>query len=563
MLNRKQISNLRRVVISLLIYVPITLGLLELFSYYLDRIHASPSFIEIALALSFFGMLAVIIRAWFLDIPGKKFSKLEFALLGSNLVLCLIVFQFFFNNSEKDWNKGILLSRKSETIRIGMLGITKVSGQNLPDDILDAIQKSVLVGLSHIDDFQVIDAGYVNLRPGKGLEQLGDPNFKNQLNIDYVISLTLLPRSNEESFRMLVNLLNIDDLKIEWSGQYDTEYASFFSTVNRITMELAKKYGRKSKYEPVLLNGSAVKPFLKGIHNYRKYTLESRYQASRYFQEAFLKDTSNILPLIYRAVNDLNLIFYGYVPQPDRIQGIKSIVEEGMKLGIPEAYTAQALHDLFFDYNWKSAEKNLIRSMELAPYDYVNYFELGIIQGLQGKWDKALNTFHQYRNNDPLNEMYRLGLSVSFFQQGLVDSAFYFYSQYHQVKTAEEPEAIRFPLILDYYLGNKTAGEIDCDLKNGDLVCAWLAGKNQTPIELIEERIKNIQTVPGFHTIPEEMVKASYYSGAGDFNTSLEYLKVALQNKSPYLVFLKMGMFPWLEGDEEGKALLKEMGLEA
>ncbi len=561
MLDQKLSIKLRRVIISLLIYVPIVWGLLELFSYYLDKIHADSAFIEVSLAMAFFGLVAVVIRSWFIDQPGKKLSRLEFALLGSNLVLCLVLFQFLFSNGTKDWNKGILITRADPQIRVAMLGVTRVSGEMLPESIMDAVQKTVMTGISHISGFKVIDASYVNLQPGKGLQQLSDPGFKKHLDLDYVVSITLLPKAREDDFRMLVNLLDINNLKIEWSGQYDANYASFFSTVEKITREMANNFSRRTKYVPLEMNGHATKSFLKGIHNYRKYKLENRYLASRFFQEAFLLDTTNILPLIYRAVNDLNLIFYGYVPQPDRVKGIRTIVQEGRRQGIAEAYTAQALHDLFFSYDWAKAEENLRRSMEMAPYDYVNYFELGIIQGMQGKWDRSINTFYKYKNDDPLNELYRLGLSISYFRQGIIDSAYHFYSQYHQVKDSDEPETIRFPLILDYYLGDKSAGEIKCDITHGDLVCAWLAGMNRTPVEILEEHIGNIPAKPGFHAVPEEMVKAAYYSGAGDYDSSMKFLKLAMENRSPFMIFLKMGMFPWLEGEEGGKQMLQEMGL--
>ena len=237
------------------------------------------------------------------------------------------------------------------------------------------------------------------------------------------------------------------------------------------------------------------------------------------------------------------------------------IISMGQAEQMPEAYTAKALHDLFYKYDWESAEKNLVKSMDMAPQDYVNYFELGIVQGLQGKWDRSIQTFNKYRSEDPLNEMYRLGLSVSYLHQGLVDSAYYFYTQYHQAKTSKDPDAMRFPLILEYYLGNKSSGEIHCDFSNGDLVCAWLAGKNETPIEILEENIQNIKTRDGFLSIPPEMVLASYYSGSGNYQTSKEYLNQALQKKSPFMVFLKLGLFPWLEGDEEGQEILQQMGL--
>lgn len=561
MLNQKHQESVKRALISLLIYVPIVWALLELAAYYLDRSNTSGSYIEILITLSFFGLVAVVIRSWFVDMPGKRFTKTEFALLGSNLILCLIIFQLLFSGSGRDWNKGILVVRQPQTIRIGMLGVTRVSGQTLQENLLGAMQKSLMSGISYIDGLKVIDASYIDLEPGKGLQQLADPKLKEQLEIHYVVSMTVLPRNNGDRFRLLINLLDIDDLKIEWSGQYDTDFDSFFPTVNKITIELGENFGRNSNYKPITLNGNAVKPFLKGMYNYRQFSLESRYEASRFFQESFLNDTSNILPLVYRAINDLNLIFYGYSPQEDRVNGIRHIISSAESQNIPEAFTARALLDLFFQYDWESAEKNLVRSMNMAPQDYVNYFELGIIQGLQGKWDRSIQTFTKYREEDPLNEMYRLGLSVSYLHQGLIDSAYYFYTQYHQAKTSEDPEAMRFPLILEYYLGNKSSGEIHCDFSNGDLVCAWLAGKNETPIEILEENIRNIKSRNGFHSIPEEMIMASYHSGAGNFQASKEYLNIALENRSPFMVFLKLGLFPWLEGDAEGQKILSQMGL--
>ena len=360
MLAKKHNLKLKRALISLLIYIPLSWGLLEICSYYFDQFNASTSYIEILITLSFFGMVAVVIRSIFLDLPEKRFSKTEFALLGTNLVLCLVIFQLLFSGSTRNWNKGILVLRNPETIRIGMLAVTKVSGQSMPDNLLGAMQKSLMSGVSYIDGFKVIDASYINLEPGKGLQQLADPKLKNQLNLHYVIALTILPRNDGEKFRLLINLLDIEDLKIEWSGQYDTDYSTFFSTVSKITSELGENFERNSNYKPIKMNGHAVIPFLKGIYNYRKFSLQSRYEASRFFQEAFLKDTTNILPLVYRAINDLNLIFYGYAPQEERVRGIRHIITQGKDLKLPEAYTAEALHNLFFEFDWESAEENLL-----------------------------------------------------------------------------------------------------------------------------------------------------------------------------------------------------------
>ncbi len=145
--------------------------------------------------------------------------------------------------------------------------------------------------------------------------------------------------------------------------------------------------------------------YLKGQFLWNKRTPEGFRQAVDYFQQAVTKDPN--YAQAYAGLANSYALMGGYSgePQGEFISKARSAAQRALELdeNLAEAHTALALIAQNYDWDWKTAEKEYRRAIELNPNYATAHHWYAEHLALLGHFDEALRESERARELDPLS----------------------------------------------------------------------------------------------------------------------------------------------------------------
>jgi len=233
----------------------------------------------------------------------------------------------------------------------------------------------------------------------------------------------------EGSVRRSNNLVRITaqliDAKTDahlWSETYDREILDMFAVQDEIAGEIANKLqltmtesantGRPTDSEEAYDN------FLRGLH-FLQEGWATFLKARDYFISAIEIDPEYaqahaLLALTYVSLGNFRVLAPAHVQQQAGNAATTAIELDNR---LPEAWVAQGWIAMTYDFDWRSAEKNFRRVVELAPSSYMGYIGLSMALQMAGRYDEALAAARRAYQFDPLNYWTRNMLAEVIFKR--------------------------------------------------------------------------------------------------------------------------------------------------
>jgi serine/threonine-protein kinase len=90
---------------------------------------------------------------------------------------------------------------------------------------------------------------------------------------------------------------------------------------------------------------------------------------------------------------------------------------------LAEAYTALGGIEIYHDWAWETAERHLLRAVELNPNDAQAYHFLALAQGILGQGDQAIESLRAGIRLNPLGNNFRYTLANILYDYGRFDEA--------------------------------------------------------------------------------------------------------------------------------------------
>ena len=246
-----------------------------------------------------------------------------------------------------------------------------------------------------------------NPRP---LDEIG-----RKLGVQYVIEGSV--RRDAGRVRITAQLIQMKDQTHVWAKEYDRDLKNLLVLQEEIAQEIANEtelaLGSPSKAtagrDPAGSGGTtsyeAYDLYLKGRYFWNKRGGENFERAAGYFQQAIGKD-----PHYARAYAGLADTYglmstWGAAPPNEFMPKARAAARQALEMDetLAEAHASLALVAENFDYDWKTAEKEFQRAIELDP-DYATgrqwYAEH---LSWQGRFDEALAESERAQRLDPLS----------------------------------------------------------------------------------------------------------------------------------------------------------------
>jgi TolB-like protein/Tfp pilus assembly protein PilF len=188
--------------------------------------------------------------------------------------------------------------------------------------------------------------------------------------------------------RITAQLINVADGFHQWSGQYDRELSDIFAIQDEISLAIVENLKgellgkeRAAMLKRQTIDIEAHNLYLKGRHFWNKWTPDDFRKSIAFFERAVEHDADYAMAYVSlaEARYHLGVGYWGVRPLdmiPDAIEAVTRAIE--INTGLAEAHAILGAIKLWHEFDLKSAEGELRRSLQLNPgaalvHDYFSH----------------------------------------------------------------------------------------------------------------------------------------------------------------------------------------------
>jgi len=446
---------------------------------------------------------------------------------------------------------------------IAVLPFINASANPTAEELSDSITDNIFNNLSQLPNLRLKSRSAVSRYRGRE----ADPEaVGRELKVHSVLTGMVSQRGEDLSINLeLVDVLHSNVL---WSEQYKLKVADISAVQEEIAREISEKLRlRLSGAEKKRLE--AYQLYLKGRHYWSKRTKEELQQAIKYFQQATETD-AKFAPAYAGLADCYNmLVIYGTLPPKMAFPVAKAAAEKALALDetLAEAHTSLAYAKWKYDWDWKGAERDFKRALDLNPgYAPAHQFYASYLATV-GRPEEAVEEAKRTQKLDPLSLISNADLAWNYYLAHKYDQAIEqsrstleldpnFFPAHRYLGLAYEQKAMYAEAIAEL---NKAA-----TLSNGSaqmkatLAHAYaMAGKAGEARKILNELE---ETAKQRYVSPYDI--ATIYAALGEQNRAFDWLEKAYEERSGWLAYLKINpILDNLHSDPRFADLLRRIGL--
>jgi TolB-like protein/DNA-binding winged helix-turn-helix (wHTH) protein len=244
----------------------------------------------------------------------------------------------------------------------------------------------------------------------KPLDQIG-----RELGVQYVLEGSV--RRDSGNVRITAQLIQVKDQTHVWARQYDRELKNLLDVqaeiaqevTDEITLTLGDQRAATAANHPTATHAAtsyeAYDLYLEGRYSWNKRSEAGFKHAAEYFQQAIAKDP-NYAQAYAGLADTFGLMSTWYIaPQGEFMPKARAAALKALELDetLAEAHTSLALIAENYDYDWRTAEKEFRRAIQLNP-DYPTAHQwYAECLAWQGRFDEAFAEIERARRLDPMS----------------------------------------------------------------------------------------------------------------------------------------------------------------
>jgi len=501
--------------------------------------------------------------------PIKRNKRLAFFVLASFAIVVIAGFALsgWFNGQRQPTNAAVA----SPIDSIAVLPFENVAQDANAEYLSDGITESLINRLSQLSNLKVMSRSSVFRYKGK--EQ--DTNkVGGELNVRAVLTGSVKQIGDQ-----LVITVRLDDAQTNqhiWGEQYvrkfadilnvQSEIAQAVSTSLRLKLTGADERQLAKRYTD---NVEAYQLYLKGNYKWNKHTREDFRKAIEYYNQAIEKDPNYALAYTGLA-NSYGVLGNSYLPPHEAFPKAKAYAAKALEIDetLGEAHTSMAALRLFYDWNWAEAERELKRALVLNPNNAGAHDIYSAYLWVMGRPDEAMAETKRAQELDPLSLMFSTN----------VGNDSYYARQYDEAiaqleKTIDlDPQYYRGYLWLGHAFEQKKMYREAIETFQNGMSRAQphpqLISSLARAYALAGERDKAQQALAELREVSKRRYISPYlfavvYDGLGDKEQTFAWLNKAYQDRSFWLIWLKVEpRFDSLRDDPRFQDLLRRIGLQ-
>ena len=492
-----------------------------------------------------------------------KRSVLSFILVVISVVAVLLVWKYFNGTSKLDFSN-----------RIAVLPLVNISQNSDDDYFVDGMTEELISQLAKISGLNVIARTsvmkYKNAR-------LNTADIGNELGVGTILEGSVRTAVNKA--RVSVQLIDVKTQESIWAQDYDREVKDIFNIQSDIALSIADQLKiqllttEKQQLEKRgTENADAYRSYLLGKYQLNQRTPESIYNGVKFFNEAIEYDPE--FALAYVGLTDCYTLIvgaaYGYLPRQEAITKANEAINKALELDptSAEAYNSLAYLKFRLEWDWKEAEKNFRKAIDLQ-HGYASAYErYALLLACIGKKDEAISMMEKAYKLDPLSPSVSTGVGRMYHFAGYYDKAI---KQYEKtLKMNPNYVEAEFALSITYeqkkmYDMAILHLEKSIEISNGRLIMISILGRLYAKTGNIQEALKVKDELKRLQSDRE--VSPFYFAvidaALGNKKAAIDSLYKAYDERFGILVYtIADNLFTNLLDDKRFIDLLKKMDFE-
>jgi len=333
----------------------------------------------------------------------------------------------------KSLRKGIeneLLKKQSEKKSlpsIAVLPFVDMSPQKDQEYFCDGMAETLINALTHISELHVVARTSAFSFKGVNLDvrEIG-----RRLNVKTVLEGSV--QKAGDRIRITAQLINIIDGYHLWSEKYDRDMEDIFDIQDEISLaivdNLKVKLLGKEKASLVKRRTDDVEAYnlyLKGIYFVRLFTTEGYEKATEYFERSLQNDPN--YALAYYGLSAVSYVksFWGNLPPKEAYPKASIYAEKALEIDttLAEAHAALGFINMFYDWNWEAAERELKHALQLNPNSASVHHYYSWFLTFTRKHEQAVAEMKRAQQLDPLSNSTNAHIGLTLFMAGQTDES--------------------------------------------------------------------------------------------------------------------------------------------
>jgi len=467
------------------------------------------------------------------------------------------------------WRDRILGRTRPAQIRsIAVLPLGNLSGDPREDYFADGVTEALITELAQIGGLRVISRTSIMVYKGARKPL---PQIARELQVDAVVDGSV--QRSGDKVRISAQLIEAATDRHLWAKSYERDLRDILTLQSAVAKAIAdevqikltpQEQARLAKSHQV--NPEALEAYLAGRFYWNKRTAEGLEKSIAYFQRAIAKDPSYALAYAGLADSYHVLPELSAVPVEEAFPKARSAALKALEIddSLGEAHSALANVKEDYDWDWKGAEKEYKKAIELSPGHVLAHASYSNLLFELGRLPEALSEARLTQQLDPLSAIANDNLSAVLYYAGQYDQAV---EQCRKTLDIDpmSPQAHRH--LGQVYVQKQFYGEAVSELKKA---MELSRGSTEALAELgyvfgvsgKKDNARHVLLELKSATDASPYRLAIVYAGLAEKEKALEALKEAVNRRSPGVVHLKVSpLFQELRSDERFQELLIYMGL--
>ena len=459
----------------------------------------------------------------------------------------------------------------SATRAIAVLPFVNASPDPANEYLSDGITDELIDALAKVSGLRVASRTSVFALKGRAQDVRA---IGALLGVSVVLEGTV--RKSADRLRITAQLSSASDGRLLWSQRYDRKLDDVFVIQDEIAQTIVSTLRatyfadlaqpeRKRHTDNIVAYGL----YLKGRFEWNKRTSEGVAEGIKYFEQAIAEDPG--YALAYTGLSDSYALQLDYrsVPVAEGFQRAKEYALKALEIDetVAEAHASLAWTLFIYDWDWKAAEREFRRAIELNPHYASAHQWCAFLLASQGKCEEGLVAAHTALELDPASVSMRRSLGWLYYYARRYDQA-----RDHLARAVEmNPLAEESYRVLGFVLaaqGNLV--EAERVLREGTSLpgsgtyatsalgyVLALAGQRAEAEELLAE-LGRIAT----NGYVSPVAFTTINIGLRDFDAVMKWAEAAYEERRGWLVYLTVNpLLDPLRGDPRFEALVRKMRL--
>jgi eukaryotic-like serine/threonine-protein kinase len=302
---------------------------------------------------------------------------------------------------------------------LAVLPLVNASADANAEYLSDGITESIINSLSQVPRLRVIARSTVFRYKGR---EVDPQEVGRELNVRAVLSGRVSQLGN--SLVIATELVDTADGSQIWGEQYNRKPSDVFAVQAEIAKQISEKLRlhltseqKKRLTKQHTVNIVAYQHYLRGRYHWNKRTAAGFNKAIEYFQQAIVTDPGYAPAYVGIADCYALLPFYDE-GSPMRFYHLaKTAATRALEIDdtLAEAHTSLGHIQLYYDWDWALAERELKRAIELAPTSAETHHVYGYYLSAVGRSTDAIREFERSLELDPVSLPVNASLGLMFY----------------------------------------------------------------------------------------------------------------------------------------------------